>query len=110
MMPRLEMIRGVMYAIGLVGAIGVMASAVRINHLLARLLGLIMFGWAVHCVIALSYVIIVAHALIGPGGYDAEFPAWHMALRSIDAVLLAGIPIALFIALWWEGRNGNIPT
>lgn len=109
MSPELEMIRGALYAVGLVGAVADMAIAVRINHLLARLLALIMLGWAVHCVITLSYVIIVSHS-VGQSGYDVIFPAWHMALRTVDAILLAGIPIALFAGLSWEARNGNYPA
>ena len=90
-------LRIVCYVVGLIMALVLTGQLLRIRHMLARLLAVAMAAWAVNCVtlLVLIYLLITGEPL----------PAWRDLLTTINALLLAAIPIALYA--WFLKVNGQ---
>lgn len=93
-MPELRM---VCYTIGLIMAVVLTGQLLRIRHMLARLLAVAMAAWAINCItlFILLYLLIAGEPI----------PAWRDLLTTINALLLAAVPLALYA--WFLKVNGQ---
>ena len=82
------------YLFGMLSGVGVSAVFLRLRSTLARLLGVTMAAWAFNC---FAFGIMLAFKMfLGPT------PTWAQQLWTVNALLLAVMPFALYSQL----RNG----
>lgn len=92
----MELFRIVGYGIGALMALILAGQLLRIKHPLARLMTVAMVAWAVNCVTLLLLLYILTSS--------GEFPLWRDLVTTINALLLAAVPAALYA--WFLKENG----
>jgi len=93
----METFRLLSYLVGIVFSIVMAGQLLSIRQRLARLFGAVMIAWAINCASLLVLLYILATG--------AEAPPWRDALLTLNAVLLAAAPTALY---FWFPRAGGI--
>lgn len=89
---------GFLEAIALIGALGMAGYFLRIRHILAKFLSLVMV------VLAFTALTFLTRTIITLLGWP--YPVWHIWLRAANATLLAMLPIILYWA-FWRWTNGR---
>lgn len=93
----METVRLLLYLAGMVFSIVMAGQLLSIRQRLARLFGAVMIGWAVNC----ASLLVLLYALAS----GAPTPAWRDAVLTVNAVLLAAAPAALY---FWFPRVGGV--
>ena len=94
----MDVARLVAYAIGTMSAFGVAMVLLRSKHKLGYMLSVTMFAWAFNC---FSFGLMLVLKMV-----QGSTPDIASALWTVNAALLALVPIGLYVDLWGNG-NGN---
>ena len=96
----MEVARLLAYLVGMVSAVGVALVLLRTHHGLGKMLAATMGAWAFNC---FSFGLMLAGKML-----TGETLAWASPLWTVNALLLAIMPVALYVVLWrYNGRNAN---
>ena len=85
------------YVVGLLMSLILSGQLLRIRHSLARLLAVAMGAWTVNCI---SLFLLLFFAVSGEPS-----PSWRDMLMTVNALLLAAIPVLLYG--WFLKVNGT---
>jgi len=88
----LEIIRAILYVVGILASMTMAGHLLRLRHPLAKLLFVAMLAWAFNC----AMLLVGVWALIQWDG----FPSWHYYMRTINTLFLAFVPIIMYIGFW----------
>ena len=96
----METLRLVCYVVGILMAFVMAGQLVRIQHSLARLLAAAMLAWAVNSVTLFLLLFFVQ--------FTGAVPVWRDIITTINAILLATVPVVLYI-FFLRGRHDSNP-